>query len=67
MLRELWTSRVGTVKVISGVATGTPEDLLVLKELIEAGNLRTVIDRFYSLNEIAEAHRLAEAGTRKVT
>jgi NADPH:quinone reductase-like Zn-dependent oxidoreductase len=62
MLRELWTSRVRGVNVISGVAVATTENQLLLKELIEAGKLRTVIDRCYPLNGIADAHRLAEAG-----
>jgi NADPH:quinone reductase-like Zn-dependent oxidoreductase len=65
MLREIWSSRVRGAKVISGVAVGTPKDQLFLKELIEAGKLRTVIDRCYSLREIAEAHRFAEAGHKK--
>ncbi len=57
--------RVGAVNVISGVAVGTPANQLLLKELIEAGKLRTVIDRCYSMNEIAEAHRFVEAGHKK--
>jgi NADPH:quinone reductase-like Zn-dependent oxidoreductase len=65
MLREVWTSRVGAVRVISGVAEATPTDPLLLRELIETGKLRTVIDRCYSLNEIADAHRLAEAGHKR--
>jgi NADPH:quinone reductase-like Zn-dependent oxidoreductase len=65
MLRELWISPVGGVNVISGVAQGTLTNQLLLKELIEAGKLRTVIDRRYSMNEIAEAHRFAEAGHKK--
>jgi NADPH:quinone reductase-like Zn-dependent oxidoreductase len=65
MLREMWIARVGTVAVVSGVAKGTPRDQCFLKELIEAGKLRTVIDRCYSLSEIAEAHRFAEGGHKK--
>jgi NADPH:quinone reductase-like Zn-dependent oxidoreductase len=40
-------------------------DQSFLKGLIEGGKPRTVIDRCYSLDEIAEAHRHAEAGHKK--
>lgn len=65
MLEGLWISMTGAAKDISGVARGTAEDLSLLKGLIEAGKLRTVIDRRYSLDEIAEAHRYVEAGHKK--
>jgi len=65
MLRGSWLSFTGAAKVIGGMASGTPDDQAFLKNLIESGKLRTVIDRRYSLNEIAEAHRLAEGGHKK--
>ncbi|MEH2290317.1 NAD(P)-dependent alcohol dehydrogenase [Nostoc sp.] len=38
------------------------KDLLFLKELIEAGKIRVVIDRTYPLQELAAAHRYSETG-----
>ena len=47
-------------KLTSFMSRPTPADLLALKELIEAGSLRPVIDRAYPLSQVADAFRHLE-------
>ena len=60
----LWTSRVGDKRAKLGLAKYRKQDVLFLKELIEAGRYRAVIDRTYPLEDVVEAARYVETGEK---
>jgi len=60
-----WTSLTGGKKVIAGMAPDRREDLAFLNELLESGKIKPIIDRCYTLEQTAEAHRYVDSGRKR--
>ncbi|MEJ2544991.1 MAG: NAD(P)-dependent alcohol dehydrogenase, partial [Calditrichaceae bacterium] len=52
-------------KVICALATDTKDDLIMIKEMVEAGKIKSIIDKSFSMDDAVKAHRYAEEGQKK--
>jgi len=60
----LWTRWIGDKRATIGIAKYTKKDVLLLKQLVEAGAYRAVIDRSYPLEQVVEATSYVETGQK---
>jgi NADPH:quinone reductase-like Zn-dependent oxidoreductase len=67
MVQSLWAPAVSGKKLVTGggLASEKKEYLEFIRDLVEAGDMKPVVDRTWPLEEVAEAHRYVDTGRKK--
>lgn len=65
LVQGWWASKIHSLKFISGVAKANVNDMNELKELAENNQMKPVVDKTYSIEQIVDAHSYVDRGHKK--
>ena len=65
ILRGIWTKATSRKKIFGGISTERQEDLKFISRLYEEGKYKPVLEKVYTFEQVAEAHKHVETGHKK--